>query len=125
MPESDNLSIDVRVIKEKVTSLESLMDVLVVASKNDVLPLFLDLFGRSRKRALAYIAADGIRTVGEIAEIIEYNITHTSTYLGELENAMLLKRRKVGREIIYEKKKWDVYLGLSDALKRKFEVEEL
>ena len=124
VPESDELSVDIRVIKDKVTSLESLMDVLVAASRNDVLPLFIEMFGFSRKKALAYIAANGRRTVREIADLIGSNIANTSRCLGNLEEAMLLSKKRDGRSIIYAKKKWDAYVGLTQKLKEVFKVDD-
>jgi len=125
IPESDQLSVDIRVIKERVKSIESLMDILVVSSRDSVLPLFRGFFGRSRNMAKVYLAANGSRTVNEIVELTSITRQHVSSHLVKLHQARILVKERIGNEIFYQKKNWDELIGLSASLRQKFGIDDI
>ena len=125
IPESDQLSVDIRVIKERVKSIESLMDILVVSSRESVLPLFQNFFGGSRNMAKVYLAANGSRTVNEIVELTSITRQHVSSHLVKLHQAGMLVKERIGQEIYYQKKNWDDLIGLSSSLRRKFGIDDI
>lgn len=125
IPESDSLSIDIRVIKERVKSIESLMDILVVSSRDSVLPIFQKFFGRSKNMAKVYIATNGERTVNEIVEVTTITRQHVSSFLVKLHMAGMITKERIGNESYYQKKKWDELVGLSLSLRQKFGIDDI
>ena len=125
IPESDPLSIDIRVIKERVKSIESLMDILVVSSRDSVLPIFQKFFGRSKNMAKVYVATNGERTVNEIVEATTITRQHVSSFLVRLHTAGMITKERIGHEIYYQKKKWDELVGLSLSLRQKFGIDDI
>ncbi|MFW9889517.1 MAG: winged helix-turn-helix domain-containing protein [Candidatus Thorarchaeota archaeon] len=101
------------------------MDVLVISSRDNVLPIFEKFFGRSRNMAKVYVAVNGERTVNEIVEATSITRNHVSTHLVKLNMAGLIIKEQVGNEVYYQKKNWDELLGLSLLLRHKFGIDEL
>ena len=81
------------------------------------------LFGRSKRRAQVYLAANGRRAVGEIAEHLGMKRQNVTIELQTLEKEGLLSAQTSGSATYWNKKPIDWALGISDLLIAKFKLD--
>jgi DNA-binding transcriptional ArsR family regulator len=124
VPESDELSQDIREIKWHQEAIDSSMELLIRANKAPILAEILSFFGNSRRRAEVYLAVDGDLSVSDIATELQMKPPNVSTELTLLNDFGLIETGKLdGPTIIYKKRRIDRILGLTKELRKKFELQ--
>ena len=78
-------------IEHKVDSLEQTTAFALRADADRHIESVRDVFGKSKRKAQVYLAADGSRSVGEIAEILGKNQPNVSADLRKLQEEGLLE----------------------------------
>lgn len=81
------------------------------------------IFGTSKRRARVYLAANGKRTVGDIAQALNLQRPNVSVEVKKLTEDGLLSVRSVGSQSYYYKKTIERTLGISRYLTEHFEVQ--
>jgi len=105
---------------------ESLDQTTAFAMKSDYekhISTIKKIFGNSKVRAQAYLAADSNRTVNDISELLNKKMPNISPELSNLQNEGLLEViEKDGSNIYYGKKKIEKILSISKFLMNKFNL---
>ena len=124
MPESDELSKDVREIKWHQEEIDSSLEMLLRANKENLLKDVLGMFGRSKRRARVYLAVDGSKNVGEIASDERIHDKNVYNELKKLKEwSLVVIKGEKNRQYVFRKSKLDRILGLSRILKKKFKLD--
>jgi DNA-binding transcriptional ArsR family regulator len=122
MPESDELSIDIKEIRWRQESMDGSMDLLLKANREAIMADIEDFFGNSKRRAQVYLAVDGERSVGEIAQLLNMKMPNVSSDLSKCAEEGLIERipdpSKGG--FVWKKKRIDKVLHFSGYLRKKF-----
>jgi hypothetical protein len=124
MPESDELSKDIREIKWHQEEIDSSLEMLLRANKENLLREVLEMFGRSKRRARVYLAVDGIRNVGEIASdegIHDKNVYNELKVLKR--GSLIVIKGEKEKQLVFKKSKLDHILNLSKILRKKFSLD--
>lgn len=109
-------------IEREVTSLDETSAFAMRASREAHLAELDKIFGRSRRRAQIYLAANGRRTVGEIAGHLRMKGPNVSADLSILEQEGLLVPKVEGVFTYWNKKAIDRTLGISRHLIDRFDL---
>ena len=123
MPESDELAIDIKKIRWRQESIDSSMDLLLKANKESIMADIGKFFGSSKRRVQVYLAVDGKRPVGELAQILHMRRPNVSGDLLKCADEGLIERipsTKGG--FLYKKKRIDKVLHIRQFLERKFDL---
>lgn len=83
-------------LQHKVDSIEQTNAFVLRADADKHLESVHEVFGRSERKAQVYLAANGDRTVGEIATHLKMKIPNVSTILKRLQDEGLLEISEVG-----------------------------
>lgn len=110
-------------IEQKVTSLDELTGFGMRPDRDRYLGEVDDIIGSSRRKAQLYVGADGLTTVGQLADRLGISVSaNASRRLAELEREGLLTVDFDGNQRIYAKKPIDRALRISEHLRRRFNL---
>jgi DNA-binding transcriptional ArsR family regulator len=122
MPESDELAVDIKMIRWRQESIDSSMDLLLKANREAIMSEIESFFGNSKRRAQVFLAVDGKKSVGEIAQMLNIKMPNLSADLSKCAEEGLIERvpSAVKGGFVYKKKKIDMVLHVSEFLRKKF-----
>ena len=103
-------------IEHQVTSLDETSAFAMRSSREEHIAELDKIFGKSKRRAQVYLAADGRRTVGQIADHRSMKGQNVSTDLTKLGDEGLLQWRTQGANTYWRKKAIDRTLRISKHL---------
>lgn len=109
-------------ILSHVRSMDAQMGWIIRSEQNELRKLLLDYFSKRRRAAKVYLAVDGQRTSGKIAEYLGLHAQAVSNEISELEDRGLIELKKWG---IYKKSKIDNILRLSSELRKDEEFKDI
>ncbi|MGE3961365.1 MAG: hypothetical protein AB7F65_06740 [Dehalococcoidia bacterium] len=109
-------------IESRITSLDETDAFALRANRETYLEIISQIFGRSEVRAKAYLAADGTKTVQELADEIGVKRPNAGTELRLLAAEGLLEARQDGAQVFYGKKALDRTLSVSRFLRERFNL---
>lgn len=109
-------------ILSHVRSMDAQMGWIIRSDEKELRKLLLDYFSKRRRAAKVYLAVDGQRTSGQIAEYLSLRAQNVSNEISELEDRGLIELKKWG---IYKKNKIDNVLRLSLELRKDPEFEDI
>jgi len=102
-------------ILSHVRSIDAQMTWIIRSEAEELEKLLLKYFSKRRRAAKVYLAVDGKRSSGEIADYLGILVQNVSKELAELESRGLVELKKWG---IYKKSKIDGILRLSTKLRK-------
>ena len=102
-------------ILSHVRSIDAQMTWVIRSEAKELEKLLLEYFQKRRRAAKVYLAVDGKRSSGEIADYLGILVQNVSKELSELESRGLVELKKWG---IYKKSKIDGILRLSTKLRK-------
>ena len=105
-----------------VRSLDAQMAWAIRAQAPELKPLLEDYFARRKRAAKVFLAVNGKRSSGEIAEYLELLVQNVSKEIGELESRGLVELKSWG---VYKRSKIDTILRLSTALRKNPELKDI
>ena len=97
-------------ILSHVRSIDAQMSWVIRSEAPDLAKLLMKYFSRKRRTAKVYLAVDGKRTSGQIAEYLDIRVQNVSNELSDLESRGLVELKKWG---VYKKSKIDSIIRLS------------
>jgi DNA-binding MarR family transcriptional regulator len=109
-------------ILSHVRSIDAQMAWVIRSEAQDLVKLLVKYFSKKRRTAKVYLAVDGKRTSGQIAEYLQILVQNVSIELGELESRGLVELKKWG---VYKKSKIDSILRLSSILSKDPEFKNI
>jgi len=125
MNENDTIAQDIREIKWHQEAIDSSMELLIKAHREQIEEEIMKFFGKSKRRAEIYLKCDGKNTVSEIAKQLGIKIPNVSRELTKLKLEGLIKIKRITDEgYIYEKTRIDRILKISKKLRQKFNIQE-
>jgi predicted transcriptional regulator len=107
-------------ILSHVRSIDAQMTWVIRSEAEELGKLLLEYFLNRRRAAKVYLAVDGKRSSGEIADCLGILVQNVSSELSELESRGLVELRKWG---VYKKSKIDGILRLSTQLRKDPELK--
>lgn len=111
-------------IENRVDSLDQTIAFSLRADAPRQLETVKRIFGTSLRRVQVYLAADGKRSVGEIAKHLGMKVPNVSTFLTELQDEDLLTvKRRDGNNIFWGKKHVDKTLRISQYLMAEHDLD--
>jgi len=105
-----------------VRSIDAQMAWVIRRDAPELTKLLVKYFSKKRRAAKVYLAVDGKRTSGQIAENLQILVQNVSKELSELESRGLVELKKWG---IYKKSKIDDILRLSSLLRKDPEFKDI
>lgn len=109
-------------ILSHVRSMDAQMGWLIRSEGEELKKLLLGFFSSRRRAAKVYLAVDGQRSSGKIADYLGLQVQNVSNEISELETKGLIELKKWG---IYKKSKIDSILRLSLDLRKDPEFENI
>jgi predicted transcriptional regulator len=109
-------------ILSHVRSMDAQMGWIIRSEANELRKLLLDYFSKRRRAAKVYLAINGQRTSGQVAEYLNLHVQGVSNEINELEDRGLIELKKWG---IYKKSKIDNILRLSTELRKDLEFKDI
>jgi len=109
-------------ILSHVKSMDAQMTWLLRSESKGLDKLLLKYFSRRRRAAKVFLAVDGKRSSGQIADYLGIVVQNVSKELTELESRGLVELKKWG---IYKKSKIDSILRLSAKMRKDPEFKEI
>lgn len=109
-------------ILSHVRSIDAQMTWIIRSEGPELMKLLIQYFSKRRRAAKVYLAVDGKRTSGQIAEYLQIQVQNVSKELSELEGRGLVELKKWG---IYKKSKIDRILRLSSKLRKDPEFKDI
>ncbi len=103
-------------IEHKVDSIEQTNAFALRADKDRHFQSIREVFGKSKRRVQVYLAANGQRSVQEIAELLDMKPANVSSELKKLQTEGLLEVLERGRESYWGKKPIDRTIRISKLL---------
>lgn len=110
-------------IEFQVTSLDESTAFAMRANRDELLQAVDGVFRKSRQLAQIYVAANGKRSVNDIADITKAKKQNVSPQLKKLYEEGLLLPHTDGNQILYRKKKLDQTLGIARRLREQFNLD--
>ena len=124
MPESDELTKDVREIKWHQEEIDSSLELLLRVNKPELLKQVLDMFGKAETRARIYLSVDGKKNISEIATDVRILYNNVYPILNTLRDWSLVTAiGEKDKQLVFKKTKLERILALSKELRKKFNVE--
>lgn len=124
MVESKEVALDIREIKWHQEAIDSSMELLIKANRGPILAEIMGFFGTAKRRVQVFLAVDGKRTVGDVAQLLDMQPNNVSRELTRLKEEGLIEIRRIRQEgYIYKKRRVDRILGISRKLKREFRIQ--
>lgn len=105
-----------------VRSIDAQMAWVIRRDASELAKLLVKYFSKKRRAAKVYLAVDGKRTSGQIAEYLQILVQNVSKELSELESRGLVELKKWS---IYKKSKIDGILRLSSLLRKDPEFKDI
>jgi len=105
-----------------VRSMDAQMGWIIRSEEKELRKLLLEYFSNRRRATKVYLAVDGERASGKIAEYLGLHVQAVSNEINELENRGLIELKKWG---VYKKSKIDTILRLSTELRKDPELEQV
>jgi len=109
-------------ILSHVRSMDAQMTWIIRSESKELEKLLLNYFSKRRRAAKVYLAVDGKRTSGKIADYLGVLVQNVSKELTELEGRGLVELKKWG---VYKKSKIDGILRLSTKLRKDPEFKDI
>lgn len=109
-------------ILSHVRSMDAQMSWIIRSEEKELRKLLLEYFSNRRRAAKVYLAVDGERASGKIAEYLGLHVQAVSNEINELENRGLIELKKWG---VHKKSKIDTILRLSTELRKDPELEQI
>jgi hypothetical protein len=110
-------------IEFQITSLDESTAFAMRANRDELLEAVDGVFRKSRQLAQVYVAANGRRSVSEIANIVNAKRQNTSAHLKRLAVEGLLLPHIDGNQTLYRKKRLDQTLGITNRLRERFRID--
>lgn len=111
--------------------MDSNLELITRAHGKEILAEVMDFFGnvpgkkKAISRAKIYLAVDGKRTVGKIAEDLKLQISNVSREITNLKNMSLIDVKEATNDgIVYKKRRIDSLLRISRRLVKDFGLEK-
>lgn len=131
MPETEDLFEEVKKIRWHQEAIDSNIELITRAQGKDILREIMDFFGnapgkkKAINRARIYLAIDGKKVVGKIANDLKLPFSSVSREITKLKYMGLIEVKEVTKEgIIYKKRKVDILLRISQKLLKDFDFEK-
>jgi len=131
MPETEDMFEEVKKIRWHQEAIDSNIELITRAHGKEILREIMEFFGnvpgkkKAINRARIFLAVDGKRSVGKIADDLELQLPNVSTEITKLKDMGLIEVKEVTKEgIIYKKRKVDTLLRISQKLIKDFELEK-
>lgn len=109
-------------ILSHVRSIDAQMTWIIRSEATELKELLIRYFSRRKRAAKVYLAVDGKRSSGQIAEYLSLHVAAVSYELSELVSRGLIELRKWG---VYKKSKIDSILRLSSELRKDSDLENI
>ena len=109
-------------ILSHVRSMDAQMGWIIRSEEKELRKLLLEYFSKRKRAAKVYLAIDGQRSSGKIAEYLDLHVQAVSNEINELEGRGLIELKKWG---IYKKSKIDIILRLGNELRKDPELERI
>lgn len=109
-------------ILSHVKSLDAQMAWVIRSQAPELKGLLMKYFSKRRRAAKVYLAINGRRSSGEIAEYLDILVQNVSNEISELESKGLVELKKWA---VYKKSKIDSILGLSRELRKDSEFKDI
>lgn len=109
-------------ILSHVRSIDAQMTWVIRSEAKELEKLLLKYFSKRRRAAKVYLAVDGKRSSGQIADCLGIHVQNVSKELAELESRGLVELERWG---IYKKSKIDGILRLSAKLRKDSEFKDI
>lgn len=109
-------------ILSHVRSIDAQMAWVIRSEAPELTKLLVKYFSKKRRAAKVYLAVDGKRASGKIADYLGILVQNVSKELSELESRGLVELKKWG---FYKKSKIDGILRLSTKLRRDPEFKDI
>jgi predicted transcriptional regulator len=117
---SDNTEKDVREIKWRVEGIDKSIDLLVRASRKQIIADILEFFGKSKDRVNVFLAIDGNKTVDQVAKELNMKGPNVSRRITELRDEGLVNIKKITKNgYVYEKTEKVRVLGIEKVIAKK------
>jgi predicted transcriptional regulator len=117
---SDSTEKDVREIKWRVEGIDKSIDLLVRASRKQIIADILEFFGKSKDRVNVFLAIDGNKTVDQVAKELNMKEPNVSRRITELRDEGLVNIKKITKNgYIYEKTEKVRVLSIEKVLAKK------
>ncbi|WXG39838.1 MAG: hypothetical protein WED07_03270 [Candidatus Freyarchaeum deiterrae] len=131
MPETEDLFGEVKKIRWHQEAMDSNIELITRAHSKEILEEIMSFFGnvpgkkKAINRARIYLAIDGKRVVGKIANDLKLQLPNVSIEITKLKDMGLIEVKEATNEgIIYKKRKVDALLRISQKLLKDFELEK-
>lgn len=131
MPETEDMFEEVKKIRWHQEAIDSNIELITRAHGKEILREIMEFFGnvpgkkKAINRARVFLAVDGKRSVGKIADDLKLQLPNVSTEITKLKDTGLIEVKEVTKEgIIYKKRKVDTLLRISQKLIKDFEFEK-
>jgi len=131
MPETENMFEEVKKIRWHQEAIDSNIELITRAHGKEILTEIMEFFGnvpgkkKAINRARIFVAVDGKRSVGKIADDLKLKLPNVSTEITKLKDMGLIEVKEVTKEgIVYKKRKVDSLLRISQKLIKDFELEK-
>lgn len=112
-------------IDHKTDSMEDSLAWIVSANSPQLTDDLISAFGSSTRRVQVYLALDGKRNVQDLAHHLGMKQPNVSSILAWLKRKRLIDVLEAGNGgNIYKKKFFDAIVGLSEALMKRFNLDE-
>ena len=122
---------EVKKIRWHQEAIDSNIELITRAHGKEILREIMEFFGnvpgkkKAINRARIFLAIDGKRSVGKIADDLKLKLPNVSTEITKLKDMGLIEVKDVTKEgIIYKKRKVDALLRISQRLIKDFELEK-
>jgi len=109
-------------ILSHVRSIDAQMTWIIRSEAKELKKLLIEYFKRRKRAAKVYLAVDGNRSSGQIAQYLGLHVQAVSNELTELANRGLIELKKWA---VYKKSKIDSILRLSSELRKDSDLENI
>ncbi|WXG46768.1 MAG: hypothetical protein WED05_08955 [Candidatus Atabeyarchaeum deiterrae] len=130
MPETEDLFEEIKRIRWHQESIDGNIELITRAHGKEILAEIMDFFGnvpgkkKAVNRARIYLAIDGTRVVGDIANDLKLLGPDVSREIPKLKEMSLIEVKEVNAKgTIYGKTKVDALLRISHRLSKDFGIE--
>lgn len=109
-------------ILSHVRSIDAQMTWIIRSEAKELKKLLIEYFKRRKRAAKVYLAVDGNRSSGQIAQYLGLHVQAVSNELTELANRGLIELKKWA---VYKKSRIDSILRLSSELRKDSDLENI
>jgi predicted transcriptional regulator len=111
-------------IEHKVDSLEQTTAFTLRAEADRHFNSVREIFGKKKRRVQVYLAANGVRSVQNIAELLNMHSSNVSRELKFLQQEGLLEVSEKGGETYWCKKPIDQTIRISSLLQKEYDLSK-